>query len=340
MKKQKNPKRVNRNFFKFLTFLLFLQLCTAAGASDLLDRAGSLEREGKSEEARVLYIQWLSKSGSSESDSFGRILIHTLRMPAPLKEDLNLIKKNLYRVNSVQDKKDIIRTALILCELSGNHELTQQYLSALSALYEDAGVSPGRDVTISRLTMSSDIKYEYMAALEENAESPRLLMWIDRAHNQHPFLITEADWLFQLQKVLNKAGYSSQAEIFKKRILKDFPDSIEASLLNKQIFPLAGPEELFSGAEDSEVIQDNISAADPSTDPLPDSSSEYTLYQAGAFQKYENASRLKIELEEAGLVSHVKKEDSAYKVIVESRNDDLTIKILNEKGIQAFRIYP
>lgn len=340
MKKQKNPKRVNRNFFKFLTFLLFLQLCTAAGASDLLDRAGSLEREGKSEDARVLYIQWLSKSDSSESDRFGRILIHTLRMPAPLEEDLNLIKSNLYRVNSVQDKKDIIRTALILCELSGKYDLTQQYLTALSALYEDTGISADGDVTIARLTMSSDIKYEYMAALEENAESPRLLMWIDRAHNQHPSLITEADWLFQLQKVLNEAGYSSQAEIFKKRILKDFPDSIEASLLNKQISPLTGPEELFSGAEESEVIEADLSAGNTSTDPLPDLSSEYTLFQAGAFQGSENASRLKTELEEAGLVSHVNKDGSAYKVIVESRNDDFTLNVFKEMGIQAFRIHP
>jgi hypothetical protein len=333
LKKQQNPKRVNRNFFKFLAFLLFLLICTTAGAADLLDRAASLEREGKSEDARLLYIQWLSKSGSSESVQFGRILIHALRIPAPLEEDLKLIKKHLHRVTSEPDKKDILKTALILSELSGNQELTQHYLSALSALESGGSTSSTAisrdDLTIARLTLSSDIKYEYMGALIDNAESPKLLMWIDRAHQQHPALITEADWLYQLYRVLNKEGYSSQAEIFKKRILKDFPSSVEASILNHQVSTLSGPEELFAGAENYDDIEVN---------PLPVPTVEYTLYQAGAFQGNDNAHKLKAELEEAGLVALVRKDGAVYKVIVESRNDDLTLKILKEKGIQTFRI--
>lgn len=308
-------------------------ICTPAGASDLLERASSLEREGKSEDARLLYIQWLSVSDSSESEQFGRILIHTLRMPAPLSEDLSLIKKHLYRVNSEPDKKDILKTAIILSELSGNQELTQYYLSEFSEL--ETGGSAGSsansraDLTIARLTLLSDSKYEYMGALIENAESPKLLMWIDRVHQQNPSLITEVDWLYQLYKVLSKEGYSSQAEIFKTRILKDFPGSVEASILNHQVSILSGPEDLFEGAESHDDIEVN---------PLPVPTVELTYYQAGAFQNYDNALQLKTELEELGLVVLVRKDGAVLKVIVESSNDDFTTKVLNEKGIQSFKI--
>lgn len=333
MKKQQNPKRVNQNFFKFLSFLLFLLICTSAEAADLLDSAVRLEREGKNEEARSMYIQWLSESGSSESERFGRILIHTLRIPGTLDEDLNLIKKHLHKVSLEPDRKDVLKTALILSELSGNQKLTQYYLSALttpnSTSNSSSTASDQEDLTIVRFTRSSDIKYKYIEALKENAGSPKLLLWIDRAHQQYPFLITEADWLYQLYKVLSEEGYSSQAEIFKTRLVKDFPESVETSLLNNYISPLLGPEELFSGIEESDDIEIAV---------LPVPALTITLYQVGAFQDNHNAQGLRAELAEAGLETLVTKDGTAYKVVVESHNDDLTLEILKEKGIEAFRI--
>ncbi|MDC7232486.1 MAG: SPOR domain-containing protein [Spirochaetales bacterium] len=326
MIKQQARKKRNLKLSDSLPFiLLFLLITTAAGASDLLENASLLEREGRGDEARKLYLQWLSLPESSNSERFGRILIHTLRMPAGLDEDLDLIEKHLKRVASPRDRQDITRTAFILSELSGNYELSSMYLKQLRAMDRDS-----QDIILNRTTLEGKAKYEYISALRDKAGSSDLLLWIDNVHRESPELITEPDWLFQLYTVLRAEGYDSQAGLFRKMILDDYPDSVEASLLLGKAAPLTGPEGLFTGNYEGDFAE--------SSSPAPSGQTSPSYYQAGAFQGLRNAEDRKKELESSGLIAEIRKEGNIYKVIIISRSDSQTEAILKREGISAFRI--
>lgn len=332
MKKSKTQKQPRRKFSSILLLLLLHSF--SLHAADLLNSAALLEREGKSDEARDLYIQWLSSDDSSRSGRFGRILIHTLRMPGSLEEDLRLINTHLHRISSEQDRKDILETALILSELSGQEDLVSRYLPALEALGGEHWVP---DITVARMTLGSHTKYEYMGALKENAGSPRLLQWIDRVHKQQPALIREPDWLYLLQDILLGAGYASQADIFRKRLLSDFPDSIEASILEQRVSLLPDPDDLIGGEGDPQRDTSPETDSFPAEEaPAPDS----VTYQAGSFRAYENAVGLSRELQSAGLKARVIGEEQSFKVLVDTLEDSAALDVLRAMGIEAFRIHP
>ncbi len=327
-------KRQNRKLSKFLLWLFIVLSPLSLPAAELIDDAGALEREGETEEARSLYIKWLSLPDSAASDRFGRILIHALRMPAPLNEDLDLIERHLDRLGPGSDRDQVLETAVIIAELAGRSELKEKYLKLLSPTSASS-----RDSAVVRLKKLPGTKYGILDSLKSTDSSIDLVSEIEAVHREYPDFLFQADWLFEVQKLLSDRGYGSEAAVYRNRLKSSFPYSIEASLLKGEVSLLQGPEAYLGGDfSDTEVI-----AVNGSQDTVDEGASEpvpLTLYQAGAFSSPVNADLLKNKLQAAGLSASVRREGSAYKVVVESRDDQRTLDILESMDIKGFRIAP
>ena len=326
-------KRKNRKLFSLLLWLLCISF--PLSADDLVEDAGVLEREGKSEEARALYIKWLSRPESAVSERFGRILVHTLRMPAPLEEDLDLIERHLDRLGPGGDRDQVLETAVILTELSGHHSLKKKYLDLLSP---DRASS--RDSAVLRLKKLPDTKYGILEHLE-SVPPTALPGEIDKIHNRYPDFMFQADWLYALQRLLSQRGYPEKAEDYALRLRESFPYSIEVSLLDGEVILLSGPEAYLDGsaAETQDNTEDWSGDDEGSGGDTGSAPGESLFYQAGAFRSSENAESLEKSLEQAGLNASIRRDGSTYRVIVESR-DDAALDILESMDISAFRIAP
>jgi tetratricopeptide (TPR) repeat protein len=299
LKTTQNPIQRIRIRFKFV-FILLLCFSPLILCADDLSKAQDLEREGRFDDAREYYVRWLHDSKNSGTASFGRILVHTLRISGSLKDDLLLVEDSLNKVLLKEDKLVLIETALVLAELTSDQEKKKKYLDLLLEAQDDL---PGRDSpALTRLVFQDEVlslrdlglgtslsdlqkKNQYVMALR-NLEDEQILIWLDKVHNEFPALLTEPDWLYLLPN----------------------------------------PQSLLKDLSVFETV------------PAVDAEVQKVLVQVGAFQDYDNALQMKREIESRGEQCRIERDGNVHKVIIISTNISETERVLESLGIKWFRI--
>jgi tetratricopeptide (TPR) repeat protein len=340
LKTTQNPIQRIRIRFKFV-FILLLCFSPLILCADDLSKAQDLEREGRFDDAREYYVRWLHDSKNSGTASFGRILVHTLRISGSLKDDLLLVEDSLNKVLLKEDKLVLIETALVLAELTSDQEKKKKYLDLLLEAQDDL---PGRDSpALTRLVFQDEVlslrdlglgtslsdlqkKNQYVMALR-NLEDEQILIWLDKVHNEFPALLNEPDWLYLVQQKLAQGGKEDQAQNYRQILIDEFPQSIERALLKKQhISLLPNPQSLLKDLSVFETV------------PVVDAEVQKVLVQVGAFQDYDNALQMKREIESRGEQCRIERDGNVHKVIIISTNISETERVLESLGIKWFRI--
>ncbi|QEN07686.1 SPOR domain-containing protein [Oceanispirochaeta crateris] len=349
MKPNQNPIQRLQIHFKIILFVFTLVSLPLLGADDLSE-AQVFEREGNLESARESYISWLKSHNGEGLDHFGRILIHTLRIPGTLENDLHLIEEYLSGVTLKEDKLILIETILVLYELTGDEVMKQRYLNLFLSLDDQIQnknpaltriLIQGQNTATGEFLSQGNVQYtqvksKFIADLRNQSDDQQLLVWLENTHKQFPSLLNDPDWLFLVQNKLNSGGYESQASRFRKMLYQSFPESVETLILKEgNISHLPHPDSLNLNPEIFETLPvlDDLGPSEPESNSVP-----IMYIQAGAFQSYENALNLKEELASYDELSQIVAEDTVYKVIIFSKDLDVTQKKLEVLGIKGFRI--
>ena len=337
MRRQRAVKLTLKKSFKSSLILAGLIILSSPLMADELDKALSMEREGRQLEARKFYLSWLGNASSPKDERFGRILLHLIRMPGSAEEDMDLIERYLAYVPSGEDRTALLEYAMVLSELRGEDSL--RYREQLSGgLRSESGLSgrlpPDEDDVLSDPCIGPGVsrKDEYLLFLAYNSwEGDSLLTWLGRAHILNPGLLDSPDWLFQLVRVLKRNGLKSEAEEYRVRLMTRFSDSLEADLLTGRVSLLPGPSDLLSDATLSPDNDEQASAAAVTENPP-------VYIQVGAFSRLVNAQILRDQIQKEGLESIISEENGAFKLIILSRDDFLTADVMKRLDLKGFRI--
>ena len=258
-------------------------------------------------------------------------------------EDIDLIRRFLVHVPSGEDRNALLEYALVLSELRGEDSgrYREQLSDELRSAQGLAGrLPPDKDQTLSDPCTGPSVAekedfFRYLAYHEW--EKNTLLPWLDRAHTLHSGLLDSPEWIFQMIRVLNLYGLSPEAEEYRVQLLTRFPASLEADLLRGRVSLLPGPSDLI-GAGTATLLK----AADPpdgeasSLEDAEEKSPEYI--QVGAFSKLENARILREQLGAEGLESRIGEENGIFKLIIISRDESLTVNVMERLNLTGFRI--
>ncbi len=321
--------------FSFCLLLAGLIILVNPLYGDKLDEARVMESEGHQAEARTLYLSWLGSAANRSDERFGRILLHLIRMPGSVEEDIKLIEEYLSFVPSGEDRIALLEYAMVLNELRGTDSgRYRQQLPDTGPTEEGliGRLPPGKGESLQDPCsgFGDFIREDFFRFLSYNSwEKETVLSWLEKAHTLHPRLLNSPDWLFQVIRVLRLYGREEEAEEFRVDLMTLFPDSLEADLLTGRVSLLPGPADLMippgrNGAGSEKKV---------SADEMPP-----VYIQVGAFSSYDNAALLKGRIEDEGLEAVINQERDIYKLIILSRDADLTESVMRVLGLEGFRI--
>jgi len=336
--------RIKKRSF-LLVWVLAAVFPPILSASDLLLRASDLEDAGHAREARALYLDWLEIPVSRGSAQFGRILLHYLRMGGDTEQSLAVLEANLPYVEESEDRADLLLLGAVLADLAGHSEVSASYyrsmgeegrnssswLSAYHALSSTPDVPPPDPLIVpiesNREESLKNAALLYLMYLHRTgAGRPDLLNWLEQAAGHFPFLETYPDWLLLQYQSFTMLGMAERAGQYRRKLLKDFPESPEASVLigRAELFPL--PVFLLDGdvlsGQEGEVLGPAVSTA--------------PRLQAGAFGSEDNAVSLEEELESLGFDAFITREGGVLKVLIRTGEPERDARRLKAAGYDTF----
>lgn len=282
-----------------LFYMLILPLLVFPLQPDIPGKASMLKKQGKYREAQSLYKDWLETHASNPGPDFGLILIHCLRIPGPLKEDMALLENYLHLVPPGEDFRTLTKMAQSINELKEGRPSISDPLSP--------------DWQNSARTRKEIYKDCLTYALSFQKQEDRLL-WMDKAERSWPFFKTSPGWLYMRTLLLN-------CQHSKKRLLTLYPNSLEAGLVQ-------GHYELYMEPSLLAGLSGHGQSAE----------SRVLYYQCGAYQNGVHAETRKKYLLDQGLDAFIIKDKSIYKVIVQGKNGRSILDKLHLLGIKAFQI--
>ena len=332
-----------RNKYALILSLLLIPFILPA---DDLNRASLLEKEGRSDEARALYLLWLKAEENRESPSYGRTLLHLLRMGGDSQELLEQLDNFLPGVGNPQDRNEILKFAGYLADLTGDSSRSAAYFSSLSgdgrldwirdynSMAEGSAIPPDDPLLISFQTADQNyIKNKaliYLLFLNSADKDKRTLInWQEQAEVRFPFLREYPEWYYISWYCYSGIEEESKVRDYRAALLNRFPSSPEAALIRGRIRLMVNPSFfIFSEPRDTAAA-----------DPLPDDTISYL--QAGAFGTFANAAALQKAIsEKTGLSAEIRSEDSVFKVVVKTLRAEQDMALLKELGFDVFRILP
>lgn len=354
--------RIPKSLPLLLLFLLGAGTVWLRG-EDLL-RAEELEKQGRLEEAGALYARWLAREENQNSPSYGRTLLHRLRMGGPAEEVLDLLDAHVSQVRNEQDKRELLQFGGYLADLAGQPLRAAAYFSALSfpdreradwiaayyrflrgdpGLPEDPLTLPARGMDPQLLKSSALV---YLLALSRRAEQGAFRSWVGRAERQFPFLKNSPDWLFLAAFSYERRGESERSEGYRRSLEEGFPQSPEAAILEGRLRLLSSPAYLLlpDAAPAEETAPPAVPAAEtapPAEVPQAAEPSRLVYLQAGVFSSRRNAEALRRELaERSGLPAAVFPAGVAYRVLIPTEKPAEETRRLKILGYEVFRTNP
>ena len=325
-------------------FLLLSAVPVFLTANDLSD-AQNLENRGNTEEARSIYIRWLETGENRATPSFGRTLLHLLRMGGDRKELLELVDRHFPFVNNSEDRREILKYGAFLADLSGQFQRAGRYYSILENAGENQFDWVGDYYNISGnevfdpadpLLFPASLETEehaknraivYLLSLSGNSSTNREFQdWLIRAEIKFPFLQNYPEWLYMVRLCCIDLNLPDKAETCEDRLLREYPDSPEAAVIRGEIHSLPAP--LFF-----------LTAEQPPAEEVILSTVQKDFIQAGAFSSRKNAESLDFSIrEKTGLTPYVLQTGSVFKVLLESSFPERDLDLLKRNGFDGFRI--
>lgn len=325
----------NQRFKIFISLLLFLGQTIVA---DTLYDASILEREGRIDEALVLYEKWLSES--TKDPEFTDILIYSASL-------INSVSDSLDYLFKYESLVDIEKRQIFYLRIARTYELIFQnyraaeyykkasrnrdgslnnkyYLKYLSMDYQHGNI-PSMDI-VNNILLSETDEVVHIKALIFKAE----LLKYDGKINEAIAILHQSEYLNtypELQLALWEAhlldnNFPAAAFIIKE--MKDqFPDSIELKIMEGKIQKTARISDFFLEF----------------SNPAPDNEPDKAYVQVGSFSNIENASDLSEDLKKYNFEYFLFTVGNITKVIVvDSTSPEFLLSRLREKGFDGFKI--
>ena len=339
--------------------ILILSVCGNVTGTDL-DEAFLLEKNGDLTGARVLYLQWLDTAVNRNQPDYGRTLLHVLRMGGDKTDLLNTLDSYLPGVQNTQDRKEILKFAAFLSDLSGMEERAAGYFILLEGEDGQAqvwkkdeyysllngGQSPQGDPLAGESAYHKESDFKNISILyllhlnSVSDDSGKLKEWQEKMDSRYPFLREYPDWLFLNWYCSRGRNINEQAELYSSLIKKDFPGSLEAGLIDGTIHLYPSPFYLLYTAENNAVHAED-DEGDAYSEDTPDLSVTPYYLQAGAFGSRSNAEELRQEIyAKSSLNAEIIQSENIYKVIIRSDNPDRDAGVLQAGGFDVFRTLP
>jgi len=325
----------NQRFKICISLLLFLGRILVA---DTLYDASILEREGRIDDALVLYEQWLSEN--REDPDFTEILIYSASLISSVSDSLDFLFKHESFVNNEKRQIFNLRIARTYELIFQNYKAAEYYKKAarnrdgslnyeyylkyLSINYQQGNI-PSMEI-INNILLSETEEAVYIKALIFKAE----LLKYEGDNNGAIAILHQSEYLNiypELQLALWEIhlldnNYSAAAFILREMNEK-FPDSIELQIMEGTVQKTTRISDLFLKSADSVPVRE------------PDKA----YIQVGSFSNMDNAESLSEDLKSNHFEYFHITIDNITKVIVsDSSSPESLLSRLKEKGFIGFTI--
>lgn len=325
--------------------------CTLSflGADDL-STAVEYEKSGQISEARTLYLSWLKKELDNQHPSYGRTLLHVLRLGGDSDEILNVLDSYLPGVTNSHDRIEILKFAAYVADLSGKGEKAKEYFSKLQSIekgeydwilsYYDvlkgSEIPPEDPLTVFFHTNNEHyvknkalVYFLYLNIV--SADLGQVINWQEQMEGQFPFLKNYPEWLFFNWYFYSLGEKQDRADEYKSILIDNFSNSPETAIAEGRMSLLSNTAFLIGGGNPS--TEDLV----PATPASPVQALFYL--QAGAFGSRANAVSLQKDIKrQTGLSASIIKRGESFKVIIETPSPDKDQKQLTRAGFEVFRI--
>lgn len=332
----------------FLLLILYCLFSLSLLEADDLSTASGFEKNGQSSEARSLYISWLKKEANHTNPSYGRTLLHVLRMGGDSDEIFQLLDLCYSGVSNLHDRIEVLKFGAYVADLSGRSEKAEVYFSRLHEMenmqydwilfYYD--VIKGSDEapedplavafhTNSELFVKNKALVYFIYLSNNNEDLRSVINWQEQAEGLFPFLKKYPEWLFLNWYFYSRGGDMVRAGDYKTILQNNYPKSPETAIAVGRIRLLSNPAFLI-GQGDSETLDTAVPAVD----------FQVLFYlQAGAFSSRANAVSLQQDIKsKTGFSSSLHKRGEIYKVVIETNDPVRDQKLLGRNGFEVFRI--
>ncbi len=332
--------------YRFFSVWLLLFSCLAGFhvCADDLARAAELEASGDRDTARDLYIRWLTDDENRADPGYGRTLLHLLRSGGTPETLFGLLERFLPYVENPQDKLEAVRFGAYLADLTGRFDLSQRYFYQLMiadprtdwireyfSLLEKGSPEPS-----DPLNFTSDLVDEehaknrmilYLISLYVNkASEETVIHWIERAETAFPFLRNYPDWYYAVWLICRNSALMDIQNRYKGDLIRNFPDSPEAGILEREVEILLPP--VFLVQRDPRLMQENA-----------DTVEKYEYIQMGSFGSLEHAEKFCEEIKrDTGLSPEVFQIEGLYKVILATSTPGKDQDALKKSGYDSFTV--